>query len=107
MQLPGQARVIQPASPLQQGGHCVKGPAQGSEYDSPHDLHIHCMPPAHAGHNHRLATQGSQAMDQKRKSALRRWRDRRKLRRIERLERKIISRETLRDFTQRTGDDLR
>jgi hypothetical protein len=46
-------------------------------------------------------------MDQKRKSALRRWRDRRKLRRIERLERKIISRETLRDFTQRTGDDLR
>lgn len=46
-------------------------------------------------------------MDQKQKSAFRRWRDRRKLRRIERLERKDIARTTLRDFTQRTGDDLR
>lgn len=51
--------------------------------------------------------QGSQAMDQKRKSALRRWRDRRKLRRLELRERKITSRENLRDFTQRTGEELR
>jgi hypothetical protein len=46
-------------------------------------------------------------MDQKRKSALRRWRDRRKLRRIELRERKIISRENLRDFRQRTGEERR
>jgi hypothetical protein len=45
-------------------------------------------------------------MDQKRNSALRRWRDRRKLRRIELRERKIISRETLRDFKKPTGDQL-
>ena len=46
-------------------------------------------------------------MDQKRKSALRRWRDRRKLRRLELRERKIISRETLRDFRQWTGEETR
>ena len=51
--------------------------------------------------------QGSQTVDQKRKSALRRWRDRRKLRRIERLERKITSRENLRDFRQWTGEETR
>ena len=39
-------------------------------------------------------------MDQKRTSAFRRWLDRRKLRRIELLERKNIARTTLRDFRQ-------
>jgi hypothetical protein len=42
-------------------------------------------------------------MDHKRKSAFRRWRDRRKLRRIELLERKDTARTTLRDYPQRTG----
>jgi hypothetical protein len=46
-------------------------------------------------------------MDQKRKSAFRRWRGRRKLRRLELRESKITSRETLQDFTRRTGDELR
>lgn len=50
--------------------------------------------------------QGSQTMDQKRKAALRRWRDRRKRRRIEMRERKIIPRETMRDYRQRTGEDF-
>ena len=46
-------------------------------------------------------------MDQKRKSALRRWRARRKLRRLELRERKITSRENLRDFRQWTGEETR
>jgi hypothetical protein len=46
-------------------------------------------------------------MDQKRKSAIRRWLDRRKLRRIELVERKNTARTTLRDFTQRTGEEIR
>jgi hypothetical protein len=46
-------------------------------------------------------------MDQQWKSAFRRWRERRKLRRIELRERKIISRENLRDFRQRTGEERR
>ena len=46
-------------------------------------------------------------MDQNRKSALRQWRDRRIRRRIEMRERKIISREDLRDFRQWTGEETR
>ena len=46
-------------------------------------------------------------MDQKRKPALRRWRDRRKRRRLELRERKITSRENLRDFRQWTGEETR
>jgi hypothetical protein len=46
-------------------------------------------------------------MGQKRKSALRRWRDRRKLRRLELRERKITSRENLRDSRQWTGEETR
>jgi hypothetical protein len=46
-------------------------------------------------------------MDQKRKPAFRRWRDRRILRSIERLERMITSREKLRDFRQWTGEETR
>jgi hypothetical protein len=39
------------------------------------------------------------------KSAIRRWRERRRERRIELRERKIIARETLRDFKRSTGDE--
>ncbi len=44
-------------------------------------------------------------MDHKRKSAFRRWRDWRKLRRIELRERKNTARTTLRDYPQRTGHE--
>jgi hypothetical protein len=39
------------------------------------------------------------------RSAMRRWRDRRRERRIEMRDRKIIARETLRDFKKSTGDE--
>ncbi len=39
------------------------------------------------------------------KAAIWRWRERRRERRIELRERKIIARETLRDFKQTTGDE--
>ena len=38
-------------------------------------------------------------------SAIRRWRERRRERRIERQERTVIARTTLRDFKQWTGDE--
>ena len=44
-------------------------------------------------------------MDHKRKSAFRRWRDRRKLRRIELLERKNTARTTLRDYRDALGGE--
>jgi hypothetical protein len=37
--------------------------------------------------------------------AIRRWRERRRERRIERQEQKVIARTTLRDFKQWTGDE--
>jgi hypothetical protein len=38
-------------------------------------------------------------------AAIRRWREQRRLRRIDLLERKITGRESLRDFKQSTGDE--
>ena len=38
-------------------------------------------------------------------AVIRRWRERRRLRRAESLERKITARESLRDFKQSTGDE--
>jgi hypothetical protein len=81
-----------------------------SAHDYSHEPPIPPGTPCAAGHRADAAAHGDRGnpmMDQKRKPAFRRWLDRRKLRRIELLERKNIARTTLRGFRQQTGDENR